>query len=318
VTERFTLKRVPTFTPERGGTPKDRQIADSLNVTRENFQKLEARLQRAILGNGLVNPDLAPFINYLLKDGSRALTGDWLNGDDYGIKIPWIQLSTTFVDGVVEGRLQWNAEDGTMEYGLPGGTVVLQVGQEIVFKATNKSGVTIPNGGVVYIDGAQGQRPTIALARADSPLTIAVAGMATEEILDNASGYVTATGLVRGVDTSSFSDGDLMYLSPTVAGAIQGGRPTAPNYKVFIGYVTNANATGTVIVNPIIQPTLMALSDVLEALPSDGQILAWSAANNRFELTIPGGGTFPPDDFDLLTNGVDELVFADGDVTWIL
>ncbi len=318
MTERFTLRRVPSFTPKGGGTPQDRQLQDSISVTRENFQKLEARLQRAILSGGLLNPDAPPLTLYLLKDGTRALTGNWVNGDDYGIQVPWIQLSTSFSDGVVEGRLQWNAEDGTMEYGLPGGNVVLQVGQEIVFKATNKSGVTIPNGGVVYIDGAQGQRPTIALARADSPLTIAVAGMATEEILDNASGYVTAVGLVRGIDTSGFSDGDLMYLSPTVAGAIQVGRPTAPNYKVFIGYVTNANATGTVIVNPIIQPTIMALSDVLEAAPSDGQILAWSAANSRFELQTPSSGTFPPDDFDLLTNGVDELVFADGDVTWIL
>ncbi len=36
---------------------------------------------------------------------------------------------------------------------------------------------------------------------------------------------------------------------------------------------------------------------------------AWAAAT--------GGGT-PPTDFDLLTDGVDSLVFAGGDVTWIL
>lgn len=55
---------------------------------------------------------------------------------------------------------------------------------------------------------------------------------------------------------------------------------------------------------------------VVNDAPSDGTTYgrlngAWAAAGG-------GGGGSPPADFDLLTDGVDELVFTGGDVTWIV
>jgi hypothetical protein len=205
-------------------------------------------------------------------------------------KVETLQLDTTFDNGTAEGRLQWNSEDGTLECGLPGGNVNLQIGQEVLFLATNKSGVTIPNGAAVYIDGAQGNRPTIALARADSALTSAVSGVATEEILNNANGYVTSFGLVRDVDTDGCTAGSVLYLSPTTAGEFTTTRPTAPDIKVFIGYCIFENvSTGIIAVNPTFQPNLNSLSDVLEVpFPTDGQILHWDNGDLRFEKITPG------------------------------
>jgi hypothetical protein len=198
---------------------------------------------------------------------------------------PGVQLDTSFVDGTFEGRLQWNEQDGTMEYGIKGGTVVLQVGQEMVTRVVNKTGSVLPNGTIVYVSGAQGNRPKVAPARADSIITTGAQGMCTEEIANNAQGYVCTSGMVHELNTQGIAEGSLLYLSPTVAGAWTTTRPTAPHYKVFIGYVTKEHVTdGHIVVNPIIVPRLLSLSDVLEGVPNDGDTIRWSAANSRFEL----------------------------------
>jgi hypothetical protein len=196
-----------------------------------------------------------------------------------------VDLRTTFLDGVLEGRLQWNAEDGTLEYGLPGGNVVLQVGQEHVVKVVNKTGDDIPNGTPIYVIGAQGSRPKIAPAKADSIITTGVVGMTTEAIVKNASGYVTTVGLVRSVRTIDWIAGTLLYLSSTVAGGLTSTRPIAPDFTVFVGYVLfQSGDDGVIIVSPIIIPRLLSLSDVLEGNPDNGDTIRWSTANQRFEL----------------------------------
>src|SRR5512136_146003 len=47
-----------------------------------------------------------------------------------------------------EGKLVWNADDGTLNLGMPGGSVNLQIGQEMLVRVQNKTGTTIPNGKV--------------------------------------------------------------------------------------------------------------------------------------------------------------------------
>ena len=86
--------------------------------------------------------------------------------------------------------------------GLPGGNVVLQIGEESVIRVSNQTGDAIPNGAAVYISGLQGARPTIALADASSIMTAGVSGVTTEAIAHGDSGYITAFGLVRDVDTN--------------------------------------------------------------------------------------------------------------------
>ena len=93
--------------------------------------------------------------------------------------------------------LSWNNQEKTLNL-VTGADTTIQVGQELVLYATNKSGATIPNGSVVSIDGSQGNKPTIVLAQAD---TVANArktiGITTESISDNSSGFVTLNGKVR-------------------------------------------------------------------------------------------------------------------------
>jgi hypothetical protein len=154
-----------------------------------------------------------------------------------------------------------------------------------VVKVVNKTGDDIPNGTPIYVIGAQGSRPKIAPAKADSIITTGVVGMTTEAIVKNASGYVTTVGLVRSVRTIDWIAGTLLYLSSTVAGGLTSTRPIAPDFTVFVGYVLfQSGDDGVIIVSPIIIPRLLSLSDVLEGNPDNGDTIRWSTANQRFEL----------------------------------
>lgn len=205
-------------------------------------------------------------------------------GEGHG-KFSTIQLDTTFEDGSAEGRMQWNIEDGTMEYGLPGGSVNLQVGQEIVLKAVNKTASIIPNGTPVFILGAQGSRPKIVPADASSISTAGSIGVTTEAIGINSTGYVTHIGLVRDVNTAAFSDGDLLWLS-TTAGQFTNIKPSAPNRSVAMGYCLFANAdSGILLVNATVVPGLLSLSDIF-GIPSNGDTIRWNSTNSRFEFGV--------------------------------
>ena len=224
---------------------------------------------------------------YILADGTRELTGDWITGS--GVQVPWLQFDTT-ITGIPPhstGMMHWNNNDGTLDLDMPGGEVHLQIGQEQLVRVFNDSGSLIPNGSLVYISGAQGDRPLIELARADSIITTGAVGMTTEDIPDKELGFVTTAGIVRDIDTSGIPAGSLIYLSGTVAGGFTDQRPVSPHYKVLLGYVIRDHAqVGAVIIKPIITPRLMSLSDVLRETPTEeGQFLRWTTASGRFELT---------------------------------
>jgi hypothetical protein len=223
--------------------------------------------------------------------------------------VDYVQFDITYADGQAEGRLQWNADDGTLEYGLPGGSVNLQLGQEMVVKARNESGSPITNGQVVYATGSHGSdRITIAPARADAvPQALAI-GLATENIDNTKYGYVTLFGLVRGINTAGFIEGYPVFLSSSVYGGLQQNRPvTGSAYAVFIGYVIRAHATeGVIACHPDIIPRPDRLSGVKYENPSDGEVHRYVAANNQYELYVP---------HDVGKANSDNMVYIQGDGT---
>ena len=122
-------------------------------------------------------------------------------------------------DTAIAQRMSWNDTDGTLNLGLKGGNVTLQVGQELVTRAVNKSGGDMleQDYPVVQILGAQGNRLSVDLASADGIDAQTTLGVVTETILRNQEGFVTTNGLVRGIDTRGpgaevWEDGDPLYL----------------------------------------------------------------------------------------------------------
>ena len=141
-----------------------------------------------------------------------------------------IDFNTTTAIDSIPGRMTWNDTDGTLNLGLKGGSVVLQLGQEQVFRVRNNTADDIVDGKVVYITGSTGFRPVISLAQANAEASSSVViGVTTEHILKNSEGFVNTFGLVRDLDTSALTEGAAVWLSPTVPG----GMTTTNTYTVY-------------------------------------------------------------------------------------
>ncbi len=149
----------------------------------------------------------------------------------------------------------------------------LQVGQENWIRCVNKSGATIADGKAVYLSGAQGNRPTIELAIANTNMSSRVIGLATETISDNEEGMVTVMGIVNGVDTRAYSDGAVLYLSPTVSGDLTTTIPDDPNYVIRIGQAMNTTVKGSIFVHPDVGFSIDQLYSVSLNQVTSGQIL---------------------------------------------
>ena len=181
---------------------------------------------------------------------SGVQTRDILSDGKEDIYINGTRLNTSpTVPTHTEGYFYWNATDRCIDVMSGLNESVLQVGQEQWVRVRNNTGSTISNGKAVYITGRIGNRPTIALARADSETTSLVLGVTTEPIDHNSDGFVTTSGLVRDIDLSSYTANDTLYLSETTAGAFTNVSPDRPNWVVKVGSVALALNAGIIDVN---------------------------------------------------------------------
>ena len=181
---------------------------------------------------------------------SNATGWDVISRFDSALTSPfdYVQFDTTPTTPVyTAGRVHWEENENTLEIGTGVDDVAIQVGQENAIRVRNSTGSTITNGSVVRVSGSTGNRPNIILAQADTAANAAgTIGIATHDIENNTDGFVTTSGLVRGLVTSSFSEGDAVYLSSTVAGGLTA---TQPTISVQIGFVTISHVNnGTVLV----------------------------------------------------------------------
>lgn len=139
------------------------------------------------------------------------------------------------------GTIYYDPHDKTISAILENST--LQIGQESYILCLNKTESTITNGSVVFINGAQGNRPTIALADADNyDDSTRVIGVATHDILKNEEGMITISGLVRDLSTSSLTEGNKLYVS-TTPGQFTESIPANGKARVIIGYVVKSHAS---------------------------------------------------------------------------
>lgn len=170
--------------------------------------------------------------------------------------VDYIDFNTgSTVTQPIPGRLSWNNTDGTLDVGLKGGNVTLQIGQETVARVVNKTGGNLLEADyrVVRVrsvaeGGAQGQRLAVMLAQADNDANSATTlGLVTENIAVNQEGFITLSGQVRKINTTgtlqgeTWVDGDVLYLSPTTPGHLTNIKPQAPQHTVIVGYVEYAH-----------------------------------------------------------------------------
>jgi nitrogen fixation protein len=217
-------------------------------------------------------------------------TGAITNVDlgEYELKAGQIELdqSPTGTAGVAVTR--WNDTLGSTETTLKGGNVVLKNGVDLVARVVNK---VVPNTTltksayqVVKVSGASGQRLAVDLAQANTDLNSAdTLGIVIETIATNQEGFILTVGQIEEINTTgslqseTWVDGDVLYLSPTTAGKITNIKPTGlTGHIVVLGYVEYSHAIhGKIYVkimngweldelhNVYINPSTLANNDLL-------------------------------------------------------
>lgn len=221
--------------------------------------------------------------------------------------ITGIDFDTADTIAAAVGRINWDDGEGTLVLGLKGGNVNLNVGTNEALLCYNGTGSTIAKGSVVYTSGAQGQRPSIALAQANAESTSSkILGLAAESIANGAEGFVITFGIIQGVNTSSYTAGQALWLSETTAGSITTTKPLAPNHLVFVGYALSINASsGRIFVKPQNGYELDELHDVQIASKVDRDVIMYNSASNIWINEQINLGTDTVGDYVASVSGTD-------------
>jgi hypothetical protein len=195
--------------------------------------------------------------------GNTTITGS-LNMSGPISNVNFIDFNTAFsATQPTAGRLSWNNSDGTLDLGLKGNSVTLQLGQEILYEIRNETTSSIPKGTSLFENGvtAGSGRITAAPFVADgNTREVRYLGLATEDISTGINGFVTHFGYIRGLDTrgtapssiavgdENWSVGDILYAHPTVPGKLTNIRP---KHEIIVAIINIRNQTsGVIFVRP--------------------------------------------------------------------
>jgi len=115
------------------------------------------------------------------------------------------------------------------------------------FEAKNDSGSTLLKGKVVSITGVSGNETLVDLADADDATARPAFGLVYADANNNAACEVVTFGNLTGVDTSAFSEGDILYVDIT-AGGLTATAPTGEAAAIQnIGKVIRSHASEGII-----------------------------------------------------------------------
>ena len=210
-------------------------------------------------------------------------------------QVDYFALNTSSTASVTTAKAVWNATEGAIEVGLNSSVNAL-LGVDAHVQVYNQSGSPFTKGQVVRQDGSSGTRLKVVLALgtddANSATTI---GLISQTIGNNSSGFIITNGLLRGIDTNAFNEGDTLWLSATTPGGLVNTRPTQPNHSVRIGYVIKkaGTADGIIYVDILNGFELEELHDVLVTTVANRDFLSYDSSTtvwrNRqlFDSTAP-------------------------------
>lgn len=211
--------------------------------------------------------------------------------------------ATNFKNGVVF----WNPVENCQNIAMQG--ALLQVGLETFLRVQNETGSPILNGETVGFAGVDVTSGEILVSKyiADGTFPeLYFLGVMTENLADGEVGYCTIFGKVRNLNTSAFSVEDILFASPSTAGALTTTRPTAPQKVISVAVVLVDDATnGEILVRPTIPISLdyaQYSSTVDQSLPAADTAFAVTfnsvdyeqglSLNSSTEITVSQSGIY--------------------------
>ena len=186
----------------------------------------------------LQNSDITVAVGKNLVDAIKYSEADKVLTDVNKLNL---STDTSLVASV--GQLTWNPDERTVNIGLDN-NVVLQTGQEMLALVRNGTASAIVDGTVVMLTGSVGNSGRLVVAPYDGTSDASlIIGLTTEFIAPGADGFVTNYGKIRGIDTSMWADGTVLYVN----GGTLATTPTS-SLSMKIAAVVTSHTNGTLMV----------------------------------------------------------------------
>ena len=233
------------------------------------------------------------------------------------------------------GQLSWDSNEGTLELGMNGGSVSQSIGLELMYRVNNKSSIDIVDGDLVSFSGTDGNSGRINVVKTvpgSNPNHIL--GIATENIFQGESGFVTWFGKVRGVQSNganvseTWVSGDLLYPHPSISGRLTKNEPLIGSKMAIAAVISSHHNNGSIFVRVQRSVRLRDIDDVDVSTSTSGQPLtkmsngSWKGSSSisvneinpsGLNLSVPGS-TINASEINV-DNVVSEAITANGDIS---
>jgi hypothetical protein len=218
-----------------------------------------------------------------VNDNITSMTG--LTG---GISSPdFIQFDTTAGATDATGKLHYNNADmyQTLQFQM-NGSVVQHVGEEMFYRVKLSASAT--KGQVLMFTGTLGASGGLTAAPATG-LTFEqsnyLLGLAGESGSTNDWITVYEFGEIRGVNTSAFTQGQVLYYDPAVTGGLTATKPSTPNAIATMAAVVHVGTSnGVLFVRPTFGSALGGTDgNVQFGTLSAGDVIVYDAVDQRWE-----------------------------------
>jgi len=166
----------------------------------------------------------------------------------------YVQMANASTPATPTGalRLYSTDEDGWSRLETVGpNAFVIRYGRDAITIVRNNTGSTITKGRAVALaTNSNANLIRVVLADATSTSNLPCVGFMAADCTNGSNCPMQSAGVLTGLDTSAFTDGDRIFTS-TTAGGITATAPTHPNLQQRVGVVINSNASsGTLFVAP--------------------------------------------------------------------
>ena len=241
----------------------------------------------AIGANNWANTKLAN-TNNVWTAGSLNISQDLLINRNL-INVTQVIFNTgTNLTPTTPGALTWSQDDSTLHFDMDSpSNVIGHIGQDLFYYVKNQTGETITKGTVVRFAGTTGASGRLLISKATAnnyTPSKYVMGITAANIGNGEDGFVLARGKLRPLNTNGFSQGDILYVSPSVPGGLSNTMPEAPNNKITVGAVIHKDSTvGSIEIRVTYGSQLNEDEQVQLHAVANGDVIRYNSANGRFE-----------------------------------
>ena len=170
------------------------------------------------------------------------------NNDKTGSVIDWIKFNIANFFRA-NNTLGLDPTFGDLQF-INSNSVSNLLGFDVFTHVINNTASIIPKGTVIGFNGASsGVIQGIPMVSNGTLPSLYVIGIAAEDLSVGSIGHVKTNGYLTSIDTTgtavseTWVTGDILYPSPSTAGALTKVKPTAPNISVPIATVLTVNST---------------------------------------------------------------------------